>query len=496
MSQTLQLAAVFGDHMVLSRDQNVRIFGEAAEGAQIALSLAGQRVETEARRGQFEAVFAPLRAGGPHTLVVTDGVTTLAFADVMVGDVYLAGGQSNMEWPLVQSENGPELVKTVNNPMIRYCNFPHIAWPDDYALVQERNMRWKVLAPDTCGDISAVACHFALSLQPELNVPIGIIGCNWGGTSVVCWMDERALRETAAGDRLFLEYFARVAGKSDAQYDAEMKAYDAEFQAWWSRILKAQEMKPGITGQELNETVGPGPWPQPEGRKSGYRPAGLAETMLRRVAPYTLTGFLFYQGEEDTKHPHVYRTLLTAMIAFWRDVFLNPALPFLFAQLPMFIAKGEEDFKNWPPLRQAQEQVYQDVRNTGLAVLIDCGEFDNVHPRDKKTVGYRLYLQALKVVYHRDVRADSPRAISAWRDGGALAIGLSEPVRSTGEAALFELAGEDGVFHPAQALIEGQTLRLCSDAVPAPVSARYAWVNYGVVHVFGLGGLPLAPFVM
>ncbi|MFH1513041.1 MAG: sialate O-acetylesterase [Bacillota bacterium] len=496
MSQSLRLAAVFSDHMVLSRDQNIRIFGEAAQGAHIALTLAGQRAETAARQGRFEAVFAPLRAGGPHTLTVTDSVTTLTFSDVMIGDVYLAGGQSNMEMGLEQSENGPELVKTLNNPMIRYCNFPHVAWPDDDALNRERSMRWKALAPDTCGDISAVACHFALNLQPELGVPIGIIGCNWGGTSVVCWMDERALRETAAGDRLFLEYSARVAGKTDAQYDAEMKAYDAEFQAWWSRILKARESSPGITGQELNETVGPGPWPQPEGRKSGYHPAGLAGTMLKRIAPYTLTGFLFYQGEEDTKHPHVYRTLLTAMIAFWRDVFLDPALPFLFVQLPMFIARGEEDFKNWPPLRQAQEQVYQDVRNTGLAVLIDCGEFDNIHPRDKKTVGYRLYLQALKVVYRRDVRADSPRALSIRREGDSLVIGLSEPVRATGEAALFELAGEDGVFHPAQAKIEGQTLRLLSKAVPAPVSARYAWVNFGAVRVSGLSGLPLAPFVL
>ena len=133
-------------------------------------------------------------------------------------------------------------------------------------------------------------------------------------------------------------------------------------------MLQAQKDNPGISWPEINETVGPGPWPQPDGRTSGYRPAGLAETMLKRVAPYTLTGFLFYQGEADTHHPELYRGLLMSMICFWRDLFLEASLPFLNCQLPMFIAKGEEDFRNWPPLRQAQEQVFQDMRSTGLAV--------------------------------------------------------------------------------------------------------------------------------
>ena len=189
------------------------------------------------------------------------------------------------------SEGGPELIQTLDEPLIRYVNFPHNAWLDEHALKEERTMRWKPLAPGECGDVSAVACHFALNLRPELGVPIGIIGCNWGGTSVVCWMDEEALRQTTAGARLMDEFTQRVKDKSDAQYDAEMKAYDDTFQAWWKRVLRAQKENPGISWPEINETVGPGPWPQPEGRKSGFRPAGLAETMLKRIAPYTLTGF-------------------------------------------------------------------------------------------------------------------------------------------------------------------------------------------------------------
>jgi sialate O-acetylesterase len=497
MEQSLRLAAVFTDHMVLSRNKNLRIFGTAPDGASVTVSLAGQTVRTAAYGDRFEAALAPLPAGGPHTLSVTDGETTLNFQDVMIGDVYLAGGQSNMEWALSQAEGGPELVRTLDNPMIRYINFPHNAWLDEYALAEERKMRWKPLIPGECGDISAIGCYFALELQPELGVPVGIVGCNWGGTSVVCWMDEDTLRRTSDGARLMDEYAGRVKDKSDEQYAAEMKEYDDTFQAWWKRVLEAQAQKPGISWPEINETVGPGPWPQPEGRKSGYRPAGLAETMLKRIAPYAMTGFLFYQGEEDTKHPHIYRQQLMNLIAFWRDLFLDPALPFLNCQLPMFIAKGEEDFRNWPPLRQAQEQVFADMRNTGLAVLIDCGEFDNVHPKDKKTVGHRLYLQALKVVYGDDrIIADSPRAIAVRKDGDALVVLLSQPVRVTGEANLFEIAGEDGQFRPALCEAQGQELRVFAEDVPAPRSVRYAWVNYGVVHVFGQSGLPLAPFIL
>jgi sialate O-acetylesterase len=161
----------------------------------------------------------------------------------------------------------------------------------------------------------------------------------------------------------------------------------------------------------------------------------------------------------------------------------------------MYMARGEEDNKSWPLIRLAQEQVYQNMRATGLAVLIDCGEFDNVHPKDKKTVGYRLFLQALKVVYHKEVQADSPRALSARRSGNVMIITLSDPVQFNGAATLFELAGEDGNFLSAQVQAKGTTLTLSAEGIAEPTAARYAWVNYGIVHGFGAQGLPLVAFI-
>lgn len=496
MKQTLQLAAVFGDHMVLSRGKNIQVFGEAADGATITLTLAEQTIRATARGGRFEATFAPMEAGGPYTLTAADGETALAFTDVMIGDVYFAGGQSNMEWPLEQAAGGPELIQTLDEPMIRYINFPHVAWLDEYALAEERKMRWKALKPNACADVSAVACLFARHLQPELGVAVGIIDCYWGGTSVTCWLDKEALYQTTAGAKLFEEYEARNAGKSEAQYDAEMKAYDGAYQAWWKRVRALQRENPDIPWSEINVQAGQCPWPQPEGRKSAFRPAGLVETMVKRVAPYTVTGALYYQGEEDTRHPPLYRSMMMSLISFWRDLFRDPQLPFLYVQLPMYIGQGEEDNKCWAPIRQAQEQVYRDMRNTGMIVLIDGGEFDNVHPKDKEIVGYRLYLQAMQVIYHKDVQADGPFALAARQAGDTLVITLSAPVHCTGEEpVLLELAGTDGVFHPAKAQLQGTDLLLSADGVSEPVSARYAWVNYGIVNLFGQSGLPLAPFI-
>ena len=215
-----------------------------------------------------------MEAGGPHTLTVTDGVTALSFADVMIGDVYFAGGQSNMEMLLEHTENGPELARTLDRPMIRYINFPRNAWLDEQALQAERKMRWKPLSPGQCGDISAVACHFALHLQPEIGVPIGIIGCYWGGTSVVCWMDEDSAFGNHGGYEAAYGVYAakRVKDKTDAQYDAEMKAYD--------------DAVPGLVEARARPAGGkPGDLVGGDQRKGGAMPVAAAGGAQKRVPP-------------------------------------------------------------------------------------------------------------------------------------------------------------------------------------------------------------------
>ncbi len=494
MSMGLQPAAIFGDHMVLRRDCPAAIFGQAEDGRRITVTLQGRSVAATARDGQFILRLPPMPAGGPYTLRITDGETTCAYTDVYFGEVYLAGGQSNMELELRNADDGARLTAETDEPLIRYYNVPKQPWLDRQAIAAERETRWRAVAPGTCGDMSAVAFHFATRLRAELGVPVGVIGCYWGGTSAVCWMTEKVLQRTAEGSALWSEYSAAIALKTQAECEADVQAHDGRVDKWNKHIEALRTEHPTMGWTEIARHVGPCPWAPPPSRKSCFRPAGLVETMLKRVAPYTLTGFLYYQGEEDTKHAGLYQVLLSSLILCWRQLFGDETLPFLFAQLPMYMDSSQQDDWQWAVLREMQERTYQSIRHTGMAVLIDAGELDNIHPTDKAIVGERLYRQALRSVYDRLGEAESPRAVAAYRDADTLVVTLTGAVKANGEPALFEIADETGVFTPASAAIEGATLRLRAEGVREPSLARYAWVNYGVVNVFGENDLPLAPF--
>ena len=235
------------------------------------------------------------------------------------------------------------------------------------------------------------------------------------------------------------------------------------------------------------------------GPKNENRPCGLYETMLRRVCPYTLRGFLFYQGESDDHRPETYETLLTALIGCWRRDWDDSTLAFLNVQLPMYRAAYDPDYKHWCRIREAQANVYRKLRGTGLAVLADCGEFDNIHPKEKAAAGHRLALQAFCEVYHKMPRAkaSAPMFVSGYPAGSSFVIrteNAADGFRLTGDAAGFELAGADGIFYPADAAFSPDCITLTAKAVAAPRYARYAWTNYMEVSVYGMNGLPLMPF--
>jgi sialate O-acetylesterase len=219
-------------------------------------------------------------------------------------------------------------------------------------------------------------------------------------------------------------------------------------------------------------------------------------TKLMRVVPYPISGFLYYQGEEDVTHPHWYYALLTTLIHHWRTLFMDPNLPFLFVQLPMFRMSYEADDYRWAMLRQAQAQARDACRNVEMAVMLDGGEMDNVHPTDKRTVGERLARLALRHIYGQPLDANSPRALFGYSEGETFVVALDAPVTCVDEPDLFEVAGADGQYYAARANLAGQTLRLQASQVGIPQHVRYAWVNYGVVNVFGKNGLPLAPFLL
>ncbi|MCD8354017.1 MAG: sialate O-acetylesterase [Clostridiales bacterium] len=495
----LTASAVFSNHMVLQRQKPIPVWGQGTPGAQVTVTLADERKTTVVGPdGCWYLTLAPREAGTGLTLTVESKGQQLTCTDVAVGEVWFAGGQSNMELPLRDCKNGRREVADSDYPSIRFYNVPQRA-----VLDEEAESTWKVCAPSTSGDMSAVAYFFARQLSQTQGVPVGIIGCYWGGTSISCWMSRQQLEKTAAGQKYLNDYAALVGDKTDEQYAAEMERYNAEYQAWQARIDQRRAAEPTVTWPVLNEECGLCPWPQPAGNQSPFRPAGLYETMVQRVTPYAIRGFLYYQGEEDEARHATYDVMMASLIDQWRTDWRDDELPFLFVQLPMYCSREEyqnhQDSKHWAMMRDQQMKVSRTVANTGLAVLTDCGEFDNIHPLDKQTVGHRLALQARKKVYGEDVVADAPVMAQTrpTEDGG-----MEVRFRHTGGGLSvrgdclegFQLAGADGFFYPARGSVQADRVLLHSAQVSAPVYVRYAWTNFGPATLYGASGLPAAPF--
>lgn len=495
------LAAVFTDHMVLQRNKNINIWGCAYTATDVTVELCGKSITTRAESGKWKVVLPPMEAGGPYELKVTDNRGgELILRDVMIGEVWLAGGQSNMELELQNALNGKEVLKNIKDVNVRFYYTQKIAYIDDYFHFAERNSCWSIAAPDTAANYSAVGYYFARRLAAELGVTVGVIGCNWGGTSASAWMSRKMLEQDADTKSYVDEYDKAMEDKTMEGYLAELAEYEEWYNEWQPKINEYYATTENPTWEGAQEYAGPSRWPEPLGPKSQFRPGGLYETMISRICPYTLAGFAYYQGESDDHKPDTYYKLFKALIEQWRTDWEDDSLPFMFVQLPMFMNEGDEDFKHWCKIREAQMRVHQTTANTGIAVILDKGEFNNIHPIDKEPVGERLALQALYHVYGKISADEAYGAIyksHEYTDGGIMLTfeHAGDGFELKGEKALgFEVAGKDKKYHTADAWFKGDKIFVRSAEVAEPVYLRYNWTNYGEVTVFSKNGIPLAPF--
>ena len=495
------LAAVFTDHMVLQRNKNINIWGCAYTATDVTVELCGKSVTARAESGKWKAVLPPMEAGGPYELKVTDNSGgEIVLHDVMIGEVWLAGGQSNMELELQNALNGKEVLKNIKDVNVRFYYTQKIAYIDDYFNFAERNTCWTVAAPDTAANYSAVGYYFARRLAAELGVTVGVIGCNWGGTSASNWISRKALEQDADTRSYVDEYDKAMEEKTMEGYLKELAEYEEWHNEWQPKINEYYANTPDPTWEGAQEYAGPCRWPEPMGPRSQFRPGGLYETMISRICPYTLAGFTYYQGESDDHKPDTYYKLFKALIEQWRSDWEDDTLPFMFVQLPMFMNEGDEDFKHWCKIREAQMRVHQTTANTGIAVILDRGEFNNIHPIDKEPVGERLALQAMYHVYGKISADEAYGAIyksHEYTDGGMLLSfdHAGDGFDVKGEKIVgFEVAGKNKKYQPAEAEIRGDKIFVRSAEVAEPVYLRYNWTNYGEVTVYSKNGIPLAPF--
>lgn len=509
----IKVAAIFGDNMVLQRETQILIWGEGEDGEAVDIQFLGKSYSGKVENGKWEIKMDSAEAGGPHTMDITGKDTKIHFDNILIGEVWFAGGQSNMELELQNSDDGLTVAKNSNYESIRFYNVPKQPYFSEDFEEEEEKASWQPAVGSVTDTMSAVAYYFAIKVQETLNVPIGIIDCYWGGTSALCWIG----KDTVTGDEIaapyYQEYLDIVNSKTDEQYEREMQEYQADWDAWDGRVQKLRAENPDIKWEEINERAGFCPWPQPMGAKSGYRPCGLHETMVMRVAPYTLRGFLYYQGEEDWNKSQYYQRLNSLVIKQWREDFRDDTLDFYLTQLPMYREKGQPDDKNWCILREQQELTMRNNINTGMAVIIDCGEMDNIHPTDKKTPGERLALQCLGKTYGKleqydnmyfaDAKFEEKRVTLQFHNTyGKVQTDCRPPIDMGSYAEGpdnrklkgFEVSGDGEHYEAVDGEISGEEIILFCDNIPNPQHVRYAWTNLGIVNVYNGIGLPLAQF--
>jgi len=495
---TLQVAEIFTDSMVLQRDARIPLWGRAEHDAEITVSFCGQTVRTKARGGEWSLYLEPVGAGGPYEMRISSGREEILLKDILVGDVYLAGGQSNMEYVLANDQNGAREIEEATYPNIRFYNVPRI--PYEGAELEEpkqysKDAAWQCCSPKTAGSCSAVAYYFAKDIYSSVGVPVGIINCSWGGTSASCWMSRESLEDPAV--RVYLdEYEAYISRQSSEQYEKERSQY-AEALREYARKVSAVPYNPEKKEEYMKAVNSiPYPWPPPLGPKSFLRPAGLYYTMLRKIAPFSVKAVIWYQGESDTNKPALYRTLFGRMIDNWRGDFKNPQLPFLFVQLPSY-GGGNPDGEDWAYLREQQVLVSKQVPHTAMAVCIDCGEKDNIHPINKEPVGKRLALLARRRIYGQDVEDSGPvlREMKIEGNKAVLTFDHASGLVLKGDGSKgFQICGEVQRFVDAKAEIQGDAVVVYAEGVENPKAVRYGWSNHVETFLYNGAGLPASPF--
>lgn len=475
-----RVADVFTDHMVLQRHADVKIWGEAADGSQVEVVFEGQTRRAKVVRGRWTVTLKTAEAGGPYTLEVRNGNHKICFKDVFVGDVWLAGGQSNMEFALRRVKEAQAEIRLADYPQIRYYKVPRKFYPE-HAVPRAS---WKACSSQTAPGFSAIAYYFAKTLHKELGVPIGIVQLPVGGTAAEAWTSRQLLLSDKDFRPLMERYDSIVAAYRPGEYD---KAY--------ARYVRSLAEYGNLSAEKKQYIAKP---VEPMGRRNFHRPAGLFETMLRPVSPYTLKGFIFYQGESNTARGAQYRKLFPAMIKEWRALWGQGDIPFLFVQLPRFETKT----RYWNELREAQYLASRRVKNAAMAIAFDQGNPKDIHPMVKDTVGWRLAQLALGKVYGKKMVCRGPEFKKMTKvAGGSLLLEFANAgtgmMAKNGAASLsgFTVAGRDGKFRPAEAVIAGPNrVRVKSGQVEAPADVRYLWVNSGEMNLFNKEGFPALPF--
>jgi sialate O-acetylesterase len=525
----VRLPSVFTDHLVLQREAEVSVWGFADAGETVTVEFAGQKKSVSAdAHGNWLVKLDSLAASAEsRELKVTGKDSSVKISDVLVGDVWLAGGQSNMGFPLFAAHNAKEELPKAGDPLLRFFRVKTKTAVEPQT---DCTGSWELSTPDTAKNFSGVAYFFAREIRRDQKVPVAVLQAPWGGTDIETWISLDGLKKTPAltkplerWEKALADYQKILADPTQVQtYEKELKHWQEEVAPAFNAAMKKYNEEKSA-GKEVGakpqparpEPSNPDPMGMPSPSRRPSTPTVNFNGMIAPLVPFAVRGVIWYQGENNGARGLEYRELFPRLIEDWRNQWTKKGgadFPFLFVQLP---CNGSETSpvaqSGWPWLREAQLLTLQKVPLTGMAITIDVGNPNDVHPADKIDVGQRLALVARKKVYGEDVQGSGPLLKDYKIEGEEVRVNFTETGRGlttgtqpwlalkvqpfpTDKLIGFFIAGEDKKWIEAGAKINGDSVVVSSPKISKPVAVRYGWANSPRCNLYNKEGLPASPF--
>lgn len=501
MTSRVTLPDIFQDNMILQRDKPIFLWGKCSSPCHLKITLGGNSIDCDSAETDFSCTLPAMEAATDLTLSIFEegnSVPSIQLQNIAIGDIWLAGGQSNMEYFLRYEAHWNETRKLPKNPMIRMYNCPQLAFEGQKRDLPDSGY-WFEDQDEAMASFSAPAYHFARTLQPTLNIPIGIIGCNWGGTPARAWVDKKYL--DTPDMRFYLEEYENYLSSQDleALKNESMTAW--ELDASYHTQMEFRALMYGLS--EVEQQV----WMEqhksdkylPLGPYHHYRPGGLYEYMIQPIAPFAMKGVLWYQGESDADHPDLYDKMLDVLIKCWRDTWKDETLPFLLVQLAPFHKWLECEGDGYPMLREKQDIAAHTIPNTYLTSIMDIGMYEDIHPKEKREVGRRLALLAQNHVYGMDCLSDPPEFTNASRENNTIRLTFAnagDTLYINGDALqAMKVCQGNKTCEVSQCRIESNTLVIGIDGLTCePVTISFAEDSYCEVNLYNSADVPAKPF--
>lgn len=483
----VSLNNMFGDHMVLQQGIRNRVWGEANPGESVTVTLGGQTHSTTAAAdGSWQVFLDPVQDyGGPHTLTI-EGRNTVAFNDVLIGEVWVCAGQSNMQWNLNQAKD-PDIEKAAAKfPGIRLISVPQVGTQEP---MWNFKGKWAVCQPETVGNFSAVGYLFGRQLHQTLGVPVGLINNAWGGSAAEAWVKRDKLAKHEALGAIHERWL-----KTEEEFAAAKADFGRKMTQWKGIAEAAKAAGKPVPKEPAHPPTGP--------MTGNSRPGNIHSGVLAPSIGYGIRGAIWYQGESNAGRAHQYRELFPFLIKSWREEWGLGDFPFYWVQLADFKKEQAEPTESdWAELREAQTMTMKALPNTGEAVIIDLGEGNDIHPRNKQDVARRLARWALAETYKvPGITCRSPLYTSSEKQEAKMVLSFDHVTGGwrtfdVDEPRGFTIAGADRKFVVAKAKILGDgRIEVWSEAVADPLAVRYAWADNPVCNMYSAAGLPLTPF--